>query len=219
VCDTDHTGFSLVKLPYTPCRAAPSAFIPSEMTLSIEAYHGTSLESAKEIEANSYNESNKDDEWLGRGIYFFVDGISDPLANASDWAIAQSYDKTSKKNKYEKYAVLRSNVEVEENRLIDLTSQDGLKKFNDIKVKLLDRIFKDFSSAQLRKSPGEQNCAMFNYIASTLRTHAVKHNLYIKNKQERNLYLKLNVPNTTVLCIRRENFKFNAQIVHEGVVS
>jgi hypothetical protein len=185
------------------------------MTLSIEAFHGTSLQSAKEIQESSYNESNKDNEWLGRGIYFFVDGISDPLTNASDWAIAEA-----KKKKYEEFAVLKSNVELEENRLIDLTSQEGLKNFNTVKAKLIDRIFNGFSSADLRKMrSGEHNCAMFNYIASTLKTHAVKHNLYIKNKNERNLGLNLNVPNTTVLCVRRENFKFNAQIVHQGGVS
>lgn len=208
------------ELPKLTCRAALLAFIISEMTLSIEAYHGTSLQSAKDIEASSYKESDKEVDWLGRGIYFFVDGVSDPVVNAVDWAIAQAYDKASRKNKYDNFAVLRSNVEVEENRLIDLTSQDGLKNFNNVKVKLLDRIFKDFTSAELRKMQiGEHDCAMFNFIASTLKAHAVKHNLYIKNKKERRLHLKLNVPNTTVLCIRRENFKFNAEIVHQGVIS
>ncbi len=188
----------------------------NHMTLSIDAFHGTSLHAAKEIEKTSYKESNKDNDWLGRGIYFFVDGISDPLTNACDWAIAEA-----KKKDYEHFAVLRSNVEIEDDFLIDLTNQDGLAKFNIVKTKLFDRIFKEFDSAELRKKiqVGEHDCAMFNYIASTLKAHAIKHNLYIKNKKERKLNLKLNVPNTTVLCVRRENFKFNAQIVHQGAVS
>lgn len=190
------------------------------MTLSIEAFHGTSLESAKEIEKSSYRESDKEDEWLGRGIYFFVDGISDPLTNAIDWAIAQAWDNTEKINKYDEFAVLKSKVEVDGDRLIDLTTQEGLRNFNGVKSVFLKQIFKDFASDELKEMSVEaHSCTMFNFIVSKINAHAVKHNLYIKNKKERRMNLKSNVPNTTVLCVRRENFNFNAQIVYQGVVS
>lgn len=190
------------------------------MTLSIEAFHGTSLESAKEIEASNYRESDRDDEWLGKGIYFFVDGISDPLTNAIDWAIAQAWDNAEKIYKYKEFAVLKSTVEVDENRLIDLTSQEGLRNFNSAKLLLLKEIFKGFASEELKEMSVEtHSCKVFNFIVAKFNAHAVKHNLYINNKKGRRMNLKSNVPNTTVLCVRRENFNFNAQICYRGVVS
>ncbi|MDQ1834677.1 hypothetical protein [Massilia scottii] len=187
------------------------------MTLSIEAYHGTSAQAAIEIEAATYKESYSESEWLGRGVYFFVDGISDPLTDAKAWAKAQAWDKTTKRYRYEQYSVLRSTIVLDPDKVIDLTNQLGLRLFNDIKSKFLDKIYDNFSFAELRKMEmPEHNCAVFNYIAATLKAHAVLHHLYIKNTTERKLHMRLTVPNTTVLCVKRTNFNFGAVIVHKG---
>lgn len=190
-----------------------------QMTLSIEAFHGTSLQAAEEIQETSYRESDSNAEWLGRGVYFFVDGVSDPLADAIEWAKAQAWNTKTQSVDYEEFAVLKSVVEIDEGRLIDLTTDHGIRNFNILKSRFLHRIYGGRTKKELiAMSSAEHNCELFNYMAATVRSHAIKHNLYIKNVAERKLHLKLNVPNSTVLCVRKANFKFNAELVHKGVI-
>lgn len=175
-------------------------------SISIEAYHGTTDEGANSILAGTFNESVRADEWLGHGIYFFVDGISDPLENSIKWATAQA----GKDSVGKKISVLKSVIDLDEDKILDITDIEGLNSFNDIKEDLFDKIFEKLS---LRIPASQHNCMLFNFMVDWFDIHAVKHNLYIKPVRERKLKLRLNVPNTTVLCVRKENFK--ATVTHE----
>ena len=177
-------------------------------SISIEAYHGTSGEAAHSILSTSFNESVRQNEWLGHGIYFFVNGISDPLQNSIEWATAQAGKDAAGK----KIAVLKSFVDVDQDRLLDITDNEGLSFFNDIKEDLFEKIFGNLS---LKIPSNQHNCILFNFMVHTLDAHAVKHNLYIKSVRERKLRLQLNVPNTTVLCIRKANFQ--SQVTQEYI--
>lgn len=181
----------------------PSAKIKLKYMTSItfEAYHGTSGEAASAILATNFNESLKKSEWLGHGIYFFVEGISDPLENSKEWARAEA----RKNPKIGQIAVLKSIIEVNEDRLVDISENSGLKNFNNFKEDFFDKIFKNFRIKNVTQA--EHNCILFNFVIETLDAHAVKHNLYIKSIRERRMQLRLNVPNTTVLCIRKIHFK------------
>jgi len=176
-------------------------------SISIEAYHGTSGDAADAILASSFNESAKKHEWLGCGIYFFVEGVSDPLENAKEWAVAEA----RKNPKTKKIAVLKSVVDIDQDRIIDITENQGLKNFNNFKEKCLDKIFDNF---RIKSIPlNHHNCILFNFMVDTLGAHAVKHNLYIKSVRERKMQLRLNVPNTTVLCVKKANF--NSEVTKE----
>ncbi|WP_246124856.1 hypothetical protein [Algibacter pacificus] len=97
------------------------------MTNKFKGYHGTSISSAKEILKSNYDLSIGDKEWLGNGVYFFIEGISSkPNGQAKNWAIAQSWDNVNKKNKYKEYCVIKSNIEVSEHNLLDLTKEEGV---------------------------------------------------------------------------------------------
>jgi hypothetical protein len=180
----------------------------------IDAYHGTSEQGAVGILKDGYNESSKEDEWLGHGVYFFVDGVSDPFANAQEWARAQAYE--DGRYKYERYAVLKSEISLDEDKILDITSTEGLKAFNEAKERLFHKIEKNFRTAF--KKPDTHNCILFNYMLHFAEVHAVKHNLYIKTIRERKLKLRLNVPNTTVLCVRKENLVAKSEVLCKGAV-
>lgn len=182
----------------------------------IEAYHGTSREAANDILTNSFNESVKVDEWLGHGIYFFVPGVSDPVENSKQWATAQAWNAEQKVNNYTHMSVLKANVELEADRVVDITETSGLAAFNEIKEQLFDKIFDNFRF--LRDNPSQHNCILFNFVVDTLDAHAVKHNLYIKNVRERKLKLRLHVPNTTVLCVRKAKFKAGVDKIYDGEI-
>lgn len=182
---------------------------------TIEGFHGTSKDSAAQILASSFKSSNKADEWLGFGIYFFVEGISDPAKNAQDWAKAQAFDKKTGGSKYQQYGILKSKIKLNPDRVIDLTDNEGLKFFNEIKEDIFDQIFGSF---HLGVKPSEHNCRLFNFIVNYLSSEAVKHNLYIKSIRERKIRLRLNVPNTTVLCVCKENAEIESVLESEGDV-
>ncbi|MQR01649.1 hypothetical protein [Glaciimonas soli] len=167
---------------------------------TFSGYHGTSYEAAMSILGSTFNESKSKTEWLGHGVYFFVDGVSDPVTNAKDWARAQAWDIASRSNKYEKFSVLETNVQIGIDKLIDLCDLNGLKNFNALKEIWFDKIAANFDI----KKPLEHSCAMFNCLVSMTGAHAVRHNLYIKSIRERKLKLQLNVPNTTVLCVSKD---------------
>ncbi|MBQ5941767.1 hypothetical protein [Massilia sp. AB1] len=184
--------------------------------IAFEAYHGTSDTGAKGILQAGYNNSQKPHEWLGHGVYFFVDGISDPIENAHEWARAQAWDAENGKNKYHEFAVLKSTVTIDEDRFIDITTTDGLKIFNDAKELLFNKIEKNFRGRFVKQD--QHNCILFNFMVNYFEAQAVKHHLYIKSIRERKLSLRLNVPNTTVLCVRSKDYCSNTIVVGKGEI-
>lgn len=181
--------------------------------MSINAFHGTSKEAAVLINAQGFNESEKRTEWLGRGIYFFVDGVTDPQSNAREWARAQAWDRKAKNFKYSHGAVVRATFILESDRILDLTELNGLRRFINMKERFLAVIVNNFDTDSVKKK--EQTCYVFNMFVDIFSSQAVKQNLYIKPHMERMLDLQINVPNTTVLCLRKDAVKMETQTVFE----
>ncbi len=105
--------------------------------------HGTNSKSALEILKNNYFSSIGDIEWLGDGVYFFTEGIvSNTTELAMKWAVAQSWDKNSKRYLYSEYSVLSSKIEVEETTFLDLTSSEGIEVFEYLKQRFFKKLQK-----------------------------------------------------------------------------
>lgn len=100
-------------------------------------YHGTTKESAENIiKTNTFKISNDDEEWLGKGIYFFEDDI----LQAKDWCV--------KAKCYNKWTIIRSNIEA--NTLIDLVDRKTYTDFETLAKKFNKRYLKR-SDGKLRK--------------------------------------------------------------------
>lgn len=85
------------------------------MNHNIIGFHGTSIDSAKEILKSNYELSIGDNHWMGNGVYFFIEGISSkPDEQSKKWAKAQSWDKLEKKLKYKFYCIIKSEISVTE---------------------------------------------------------------------------------------------------------
>lgn len=73
--------------------------------ISFYGFHGTDKNLFSKIKINNFNPSFGDDEWLGTGAYFFVDGLQDSSKDtAKNWAIASSWDKKNKIHIYKNYS-------------------------------------------------------------------------------------------------------------------
>ncbi|EIV8492745.1 hypothetical protein [Vibrio vulnificus] len=158
-------------------------------------FHGTDKKNIGSIKQANFIESTNDDEWLGYGVYFFVEGISDPLDNACEWAKNQAHSKEGLQ--YKEYAVLK--VKSVCSKVLDTTTIEGLKAFNKLREALIEKHDQHFTPNR------EQLCdnrVMWNLVSSQMNLDAVIHNLYIKNKTQRIKKIQSNVPNTTVMCVK-----------------
>lgn len=168
------------------------------------AYHGTSKEFGEEIKnGGSYKLSLGEFEWLGCGVYFFVDSIysKSPIEDARSWARLQAYDKQTKRYTYNRYTVIKNSIEGQV-KLWDLSSQIGAEIFISIKEQALAQFYK--AGKRLKGPPidgyviefAQKKIRIFNF-------NVVKNDIFIKlTKEERIWDIRSLQPNCTVLAVR-----------------
>jgi hypothetical protein len=180
---------------------------------SLEGYHGTDLSSLKSIQSEGFHPSIGDGEWLGDGVYFFTEGITgNPSFDAEKWAIAQSWDKVKKANKYLYFIVLYASMSVEDDLFLDLTTKDGMDIFNYIRDKYIDKI--KAGGYKIADNQDFKDGHIINEARknSILDIDVVKANFYIKFAPERKLNINFRIPNTTILAI------FNTDCILKGSI-
>ncbi|MGP8290358.1 hypothetical protein ACT3OH_08885 [Vreelandella zhanjiangensis] len=165
------------------------------MVHEVVGYHGTDEGSVGSILQESFRISAGEDEWLGYGIYFFVEGISCPVQNSVEWAKNQAYRPEG--NRYNKYAILEATAQC--TRLLDLRYTEGLSAFETVRTKILEKHNKHFMRDRRVQC---DNRVMWNLVAQVMDLEVIIHNLYIKNRIQRIKKLSSNVPNTTVMCVK-----------------
>jgi hypothetical protein len=169
---------------------------------SFKGYHGTSIKAAELIVSSNFEKSIGDKEWLGDGVYFFIDGLSSkPQEQAKNWAIAQSWDNVNKIHTYKEYCVIKSIIEVEEDNFIDLTKEEGVELLNYIYESFEDKI------KEIKKSLNFIDGLLINFARGEglIPIEVVKGNFYIKFAKERISNINLRTPNCTVCTVFEPN--------------
>lgn len=168
------------------------------MLTNIEGYHGTSYKSAQLIQTSNYTLSIGDTEWLGDGVYFFITGINQkPIEQAEKWAIAQAWDTNLKRLKYRSYCVLKSNIESEEDSVLDLRTEEGYEVFEYLvdkffnKIKHLGKRLEYLDGLILNLARGE----------GIVPLDVVIGNFYIKFTKERINRINLRTNNCTICTV------------------
>ncbi len=178
-----------------------------------EAYHGTSNDAAISIREEGFLMSKSEGEWLGDGVYFFLGGISDPKEDAEGWAICNSWDNKTKRNKYEIFAVIESILRVEDDNLIDLDNVDDLCFFNE---------FRESFNEKIRRAGKNYGKYADGYVLnemSNVDVKVVKARKYVKLKpDDRILDIRGSAPNCTICSVRDSNCITNTRIVKTGRV-
>lgn len=182
------------------------------MSLKIVGFHGTSFDSAKEIIKGNFEISTGDTEWIGDGAYFFIEGISKtPHEQAELWAIAQAWDAKTNSYRHNEVSVIKSDIYVEEDRLLDLTVSDGV----DILLYILDQHEKKLLS--IGKSLSYLDGLIINFARGEglLDVDVVKGNFYIKFANERIFKINLRTSNCTICSV----FKPSNNLENNTIVS
>ena len=186
--------------------------------ITIKGHHGTDIDSCKSILKSNYKISKGDQHWLGEGVYFFIEGLStDTIDLAEKWAIAEAWDNDVKKYKYQEFAVIESLIEVEEDKILDLTTKDGVEFLTDLVKLFFDRI-KESKKNQKNKEWEFYDGELINIARKAnnfpFDIEVVKGNYYIKFKEERIKGINLRTSNCTICTIYSpyKNIKSKKQV-------
>jgi hypothetical protein len=171
----------------------------SGISTTFIGYHGTSGESASLIIETGFTPSKNHDDWLGHGVYFFINGISCPKSNAEKWAKNQAWDNDKKYYKYKAYSVIQAKVDVQKSRLLDLTTTDGLEVFNTIRELLINELQQHFFVRGRDVNDDDQKIC--NHAISHLKLELLISHFYIKNQTQRTKNIVSKIPNTTVMLV------------------
>lgn len=185
---------------------------------SFVGYHGTDNANVDSILTGGMDPSLGDDEWLGDGTYFFIEGLSrTPEVQAEQWAIVSAWDSELRKNKYDKYSVLKADIDVDDEYFLDLTTAEGLEVFYYIKETLKRRL--------KRRSKPNRICFIDGIVINMSRNElshridAVKGNVFIKLTKEDRIYrLQSRLPNCTIAAVFNQDCISNVSNAKTGTV-
>lgn len=180
------------------------------MTHNIIGFHGTSTGSAKEILKSNYELSIGDNHWVGDGVYFFIEGISSkPDEQSKKWAKTQAWDNLAKKLNYKFYCIIKSDISVNEDKLLDLTKEDGVEILSYIvrkyeaEIKKLGKKVDYYEGLLINLARGE----------GLLDIQVVKGNFYIKFAEERIRRINLRTPNCTICTVFEPKINITSSII------
>ena len=156
----------------------------------IIGYHGTSLENGQNICASKTFKCSDRDNYLGSGVYFFIEGLKEPRECAKDWAVVRA-DKGFRPKAYDDGVILECTLHVPDENLIDFRKIEYLQLFNQVK-------------AVIRGKLPEEKCTdadIFEYMTSKLNVLAYIYIFYIKYKYEKAKKESSRIPNSVVLTV------------------
>lgn len=192
-----------------------------ENTIEFVGFHGTDASNVDSIVKNNFKESEGVKQWLGNGVYFFVDDVSEhPHSDASNWAIAESWDNDLKEYKYECYAVIRAAVKVLEEKFLDITSNNGKKIVNYAREEILNKLRTE--GGKKLKVGSYHDSAVIELLKKRSGFEVVKCNFYIKFARERKAKIISRMDNTTIISVSKpkENIvKESIEKIEVGSVS
>ncbi|RMD04889.1 hypothetical protein D9O40_00620 [Clostridium autoethanogenum] len=162
--------------------------------LVFDAYHGTDYNAEKCItKYKKYKVSNKDNEWLGTGIYFFIDKDKQKaIENAYKWAV------NFKHFKY--YAVLRSLILVDEDKIINFNDEDWQEIYHKYREGKINETINRGLTIETDRI--KFDCQVINEMCKKFGILAIYQQRYIDLLEKRGLP-KSEIPNCTILCVRR----------------
>lgn len=180
------------------------------MNHTITGFHGTSIDSAKEILKSNYELSIGDNHWIGNGVYFFLEGISSkPEEQSRKWAKTQAWDKLKNKLKYKFYCIIKSEISVDEEKLLDLTIEHGVEILTylvaryELEINKLGKKVDFYDGLMINLARGE----------GLLDIQVVKGNFYIKFAEERIRRINLRTPNCTICSVYEPNINVTSSII------
>lgn len=177
---------------------------------NFKGYHGTDYNGAHSIlKSKEFNLSKSDNEWLGTGIYFFID-------RNKDKAIDNAYRWTKNYKRFNFYRIIETYIKIDDDKILDLDDE------------VLRDVYHEYRKAKIRdtKSRGltintnkiKFDCETINDICNKLGFLASKQQRYISVLEDKPIPNSA-IPNCTIMCARNNNIidKNSINIINKGV--
>ncbi|HID8434782.1 TPA: hypothetical protein ACXIJW_002336 [Serratia marcescens] len=156
-------------------------------------FHGTSFSAACQILADKFRTSNGDEEWLGHGVYFFIEGLNDPVEKATGWAKKRAWERNRKR--YDDFAVIRTDIHTA--MCLDLDAPEDQAIFESVRASCTERMKKEGIST---KTFAMQNdCYLANFAMETLGLDALVRKESILTER---FQFKSRLPNCRIMCVK-----------------
>jgi len=167
--------------------------------IKIAGYHGTYPDCLDGILSNNFFESNDEDIWLGKGVYFFVDGIGalNPKEYSYLYSVDRCWDNIKKEYTKEYSIVLEAIIKIPEKKYLDLTKDEGLYLFNTFRADSIKAI----ESKGLKSKIEYKDSDILKIMREILGIEIVKSNVYIKFAIQRIAKMESRIPNVTILVV------------------
>lgn len=157
-------------------------------------------------------------EWLGKGAYFFTDGVSfqGPDKDAIEWAEAcvRCFGQT-----YQYWAVMTADLQTD--KMLDLTDERQLKIFN----KMRDVVYKRFKIRPRTRGAKDKDWILdveiIDMIRGEMEILAAKSHFFFKFTLENRHSIGSRIPNVTVVCVYAPDKvidKSSIQNPHSGLI-
>lgn len=176
--------------------------------MEIIGFHGTTQESAKGIVANGFADSLGNEHWLGNGVYFFVEGVGyQPDRAAELWAQYRAYKQHS-----QFCALIVSKIVVEDRKLLDLSTYEGIRILNYIQRKSAQKL------ATIGRGVGYVDGFLVNFARDEmgLEIDVVKGNEYIQLEEvDRRYNIRRRVSNCTICAVYNKELIKEVKIIKE----
>lgn len=174
--------------------------------LRIEAYHGTAQANKDSIlRTKKINKSSEDTEWAGTGIYYFVDeDEKDLIEKCTLWA--------KNVKKYKTAAVVKNVIEIESEKVLDLTIRELQSIFQKYREYLYNKA-NEYAGRNNKKLDNKYlnfrklDCLAINEVCKVFSFELVKRETYINfYKSDNKTYPFSSIPNVTIICLRNQKY-------------
>lgn len=170
--------------------------------ISLSAYHGTFSDHLAAIAEIGFQPSRNDDDWLGLGSYFFIDGLNDPKSSALQWAICSSWDKQSKSFQENSIAVVKTKLTAPANCIFDLRLMENAKEFHLFRTQWIQNQKSSKLTDFVRPKERTYDAEVLNDFREKNGINILIANFHIQlTTHERHLRLDSRIPNVSVLCL------------------
>lgn len=137
------------------------------MAINFIGFHGTTVKNADQIIKDTFHPKRRENHWLGQGTYFF-----------DDRDLAIWFPSASLKNKGKDIAIIKVELEVEKEQLLDLDKIRDINKFYSEILMLLEKtkgkiVFKEDSHYNL--------CFLLDLYKKVFGIKIVKFTFRVKN--------------------------------------
>ncbi len=157
----------------------------------ITCHHGTSRENSQQIlKCNYFRLSDHEDDWLGKGIYFFENSIW----YAAWWA--------REIKKYHKFDVLEVELNIDNEKIFDLTNPDIVEILHRYGKYLLNR---KKSSKSYAKNKPINDCMVIDYIYNHVKKFDMVKAIYDDLNSYKTYYKTRVRPHQIQLCLRNRD--------------